>query len=553
MDQMKSAPRKSPAELYFIVGIVILLIANQTYEHFRVLITKGIAFYLNHRASISFSGILIAVFFVFHSLAYLWNRFVIYQSKEAVTGKSESGFLIGKDSESKKDIYLREEFLATHAQIIAGTGEGKTSLLMQMISQGIAKGRGMIIIDGKSDRSTMEQLYAYAVQAGRRSDFMLFSLNRPEASSTFNPFCEGTPEQIAERVFSSFNITHEHYGPLQFSALRTLTALLMRRGERPMPGVLRELLRDQKKIAEWATDLPASSLLEEIRGMLDQKPDKFKENYSGLVTALGHFSDGSTASLYNTRTPELNLMDVIRRNKIVYFQLPTMQFPFLGSVTGKLALQCLQSAISQIQDSGLTPQHLFPVYLDDFNDYLYPGFGSLLNKSRSANVGIVFSHQSLGDLDKVGPDFKDVVINNTKIKVLMRLGGPETAELFSKIIGTRTTEKSTSRRSWRLFGKQKTGDESVRETEEYVVHPNVFKGELTRGQGVVIIPYPNGRLIKKVAFQAPAPVSDLTLPTRNLPEPDLLNDSLYKGRLQLPQPSHGNPSDSSQNHKSLAA
>jgi conjugal transfer pilus assembly protein TraD len=174
----------------------------------------------------------------------------------------------------------------------------------------------------------------------------------------------------------------------------------------------------------------------------------------------------------------------------------------LGQATGKLVLQCLQSAISELQTEGGKLKNLYSVYLDDFNDYIYPGFVSLLNKSRSANVGVVFSHQSLGDLEKVSQDFKQSVLINTNVKIIMRSNDPPTAEHFSQMIGTLAGEKKTSRRSKGFLWDQDTGEQSVRTVEEYVIHPNVFKSGLGLGQGVTIIPHRDGRVVKKIQFQA---------------------------------------------------
>lgn len=78
-------------------------------------------------------------------------------------------------------------------------------------------------------------------------------------------------------------------------------------------------------------------------------------------------------------------------------------------------------------------QGFFSVYLDDFTEYLTPSFVTLLNKSRSANVGIVFAHQALGDLDGLGDGVKNTILTNSNLKVFMRTNEPESAEYFSSI------------------------------------------------------------------------------------------------------------------------
>lgn len=149
----------------------------------------------------------------------------------------------------------------------------------------------------------------------------------------------------------------------------------------------------------------------------------------------------------------------------------------------------------------------FSCILDDFQDYIYEGFGALLNKSRSANVGVVFSHQALGDLDKVSEAFRNVVSTNTNIKVVMRMNDPDTCDHFAKTLGTKTTTKLTQKTQ----DGSATGDGSVREVEEFNFHPNVFKN-LGTGYGIVSIPHRHGMKNLKVKFAMRSELDPVPLP-----------------------------------------
>lgn len=150
----------------------------------------------------------------------------------------------------------------------------------------------------------------------------------------------------------------------------------------------------------------------------------------------------------------------------------------------------------------------FSVILDDFQDYIYEGFGALLNKSRSANVGVVFSHQALGDLDKVSNAFRNIVLTNTNIKIIMRMNDPETCDHFAKTFGTKTITKVTQKTK----DGGVTGDGSVRDVEQFNFHPNVFK-KLGTGCGVMSIPHRDGVKTIRVKFSMheSLPVYDLPL------------------------------------------
>lgn len=137
----------------------------------------------------------------------------------------------------------------------------------------------------------------------------------------------------------------------------------------------------------------------------------------------------------------------------------------------------------------------FSVILDDFQDYIYEGFGALLNKSRSANVGVIFSHQALGDLDKVSNAFRNIVLTNTNIKIIMRMNDPETCDHFAKTFRTKTITKVTQKTK----DGGVTGDGSARDVEQFNFHPNVFK-KLGTGHGVMSIPHRDGVKNIRVKF-----------------------------------------------------
>ncbi|MBK7845665.1 MAG: hypothetical protein IPJ71_18630, partial [Bdellovibrionales bacterium] len=58
---------------------------------------------------------------------------------------------------------------------------------------------------------------------------------------------------------------------------------------------------------------------------------------------------------------------------------------------------------------------------------------------------------------------------------------PDDAEYFASMAGTRNTQKSTVRYKRGLLWDQNTGEKSVRDTEEFVVHPNQIR-QLGQGQ-----------------------------------------------------------------------
>jgi type IV secretory pathway TraG/TraD family ATPase VirD4 len=183
-----------------------------------------------------------------------------------------------------------------------------------------------------------------------------------------------------------------------------------------------------------------------------------------------------------------------------------LKSPILGKAVAKMVLQDVQGAVSERHASESSAHPFFSIYLDDFTEYLTPQFVSLLNKSRSANVGVVFAHQAIGDLEALGPEVKNQIMTNSNLKVFKRTNEPDSAEYFSKIIGTRQTTKITKRQKQKLFGAEVTDDGSIREVEEFIFHPNFFKNKLGVGEAVLVLPHTRGAKSLEIKF---TPRSDL--------------------------------------------
>ena len=355
-------------------------------------------------------------------IAWEYNRRVTALDLRIASGADKPGsLLLGTDKESGNPVFIDEETRTRHTCIRGPTGYGKTSRGIERWAQhDIEQGRGFLIIDGKGDHKLLGQFYAKAKKHGREKDFLVFSLGNPAISNTFNPFYGGDGASITERVFTSFNFTDEYYKGLQYSSFKTIVDLFLDHGVPILPGVVRELLRDRDLLEVWVDKVKSPNIRRDIQLLLQTPKEKYAENHSGIVSQLGKFVQGGSGELFNVSKPILSYKIACHKVKIVYFLFPAMLEPVLSASTGKLVLQCLQNAIATIQNGrALAPERLFSVYMDDFNDFLYPEFVLLLNKSRSANIGVVFSHQSIGDIQKLGPEVAKIFQDSTCSKVFM--------------------------------------------------------------------------------------------------------------------------------------
>ena len=436
---------------------------------------------------------------------YLWFKLVKIRDKniyeKSVTAKVDDSVFCGI-TDDKEEIWVKPSQRAMHTQVIGTTNAGKTeSVILPWAIQDIYAGKGLLLIDGKADNSLIDKLWSYTVLKGRQKDFKLFSLSRREQSFQFNPLLGGTAEEITERVFNAFEFENPYYRSLQYEVMNQVMRIFEASKKVPTFQRLHQAISRPKVMEEMVKTVQDSEVRRWYVGYCQMSPKDREERTSGLLSAIGHFSFGENAKLFNPETNAITIDQALREHQIVYFQLPVLLSPFLGKATGKLVLQSLQAAVSNRH--RLTKgeeKRFFSVFLDDFSEYLYEGFVSILNKSRSANVGIVFAHQALGDITVLGEPVANSILTNANVKVFMRGNDPDSAEYFSKVIGTMTSTKSTERQSKTLLGVNKSGDMSVRDVEEFTIHPNIFKKNLGVGEAIMIVPHGRGAKTVRIKF-----------------------------------------------------
>jgi len=465
-------------------------------------------------------------------LIFLWPKIMAIRNKNIVERKilekTDDSVFCGVTSD-KKDVWIKPNQRSMHTQIVGTTNAGKTeSVILPWAIQDIHAGKGLLLIDGKADNTLLDKLWSYTVLAKRESDFRLVSFSHIEKSHSFNPLVGGSAEEITERVFNSFEFENPYYRSLQYEVMGQVMRIFELSKITPTFQKLHTAISrplELEKMVSTTEDLELKTWVEVYKNLSNSERDT---RTSGLLAAISHFSYGKTATIFNADEHSFTIDEALNKNLIVYFQLPVLLSPFLGKATGKLVLQSLQAGVANRHRSFSDEKNFFSVFLDDFSEYLYPGFTSILNKSRSANVGIVFAHQALGDITALGDSVANTIMTNSNLKIFMRGNDPTSAEYFSKLIGTKAATKYTERGKRSMLSNQRTGDVSVREVEEFVVHPNDFKSGLGVGEAMMVVPHPQGTKTVKIKFHMLDDLPRVALP--NIEKKQIANLSNSEGQ-----------------------
>jgi len=419
---------------------------------------------------------------------------------------------VGSRLSDGKVIKLSDQKRLGQVHIPGATGRGKTeSVILPWMVQDFFRGKSVLLIDGKGDPDLVQRFCREADVFPESAGIFVFDPMNPK-SCTINPLASGSPQQITDRIVSSFQFEDPYYKSVQADAVLTAVSLIHESGSEVTYIGIERALTDMDQLSELVNGSSDERIKVRGRSLIKQKEETRGQNLSGILTQLAPFTTGEIGRLVNgdETTPGRKVISLHRtlvenpnQRTATLILLPTLVYQDVGRALGKMILQELAYCVGMRASKAERTFPFIPVFLDEFSSFAYAGFEQILNKARSSGVALHLSHQSMGDLESVSPQFAKIVNTNSNVKCLLGLNDPDTAEFFARHLGTETTEKFTERVEERegFFSKkeEKTGMKSMRETESYKVHPNILKS-LTSGKGVLHVPTEYGSVTEEIQF-----------------------------------------------------
>lgn len=395
--------------------------------------------------------------------------------------KNNKDAFLGIDKNSGMSVLLSEDMRLRHTQVLGATGYGKTeSVLKSLINNDIQCGRGLFLIDGKGDASLRDQIFMAAQHHGRQNDICYFDYSDPIRGMTYNPLLNGSATEVRDRIIDALDWSEEYYKKCASSALLIALQIFSYRKQKITLEKLVNFLMNPKIFpGEIPTELEAL-----YKDFCDNHAKRLPE-IKGLITDLNNLILSGSGRFLNDETPDIDLFQAIREKRIIIFQVSTLDYGITARSFGRLVVQDLKSVCGMINRQPGFPRNLFSVYIDEFESFAHESFNELLSKARSAGIGITILHQSMGDLEKVGPYFQKQITENTNNKIILRVNDEETVEYFANMAGTKQTTRMTHQVEEDFFSIRKTGMGSRRDVEEFNIHPNIIRS-LKIGEAVIM-------------------------------------------------------------------
>lgn len=403
-----------------------------------------------------------------------------------LTGRADSGIspdrlLLGSDRGGRR-VAVSERELSAHGLILGASGTGKTTTLLGILDQLIARGRPVVVIDMKGSPAFARSLAGSARAAGRP-----FGLWTPDGPGHWNPLQHGNPTELKDKLMATERFTEPHYQRAAERFVQTVLQVLANRDPRgPTLSRVVELM-DPHRLRGALRHLP-SELRERVQDYLGGlTPDQLSA-VRGLQTRLAILTESHIGRYLEPGDgPPIDLRGALAGQQVVLFSLNSSTYGRLAGQLGTLAVQDLVCAAGHrlSEQSGASPVPQGYVAIDEASVLSGDHVLALFARGRESGLGVLAATQELADLDRAAPGFRDQVLGNTAIKLAHRQDVPSSAQTIAQLAGTEPAWEETQRIGGPLLGGLGAGGGTRRRTEQFIVHPNEVK-TLRTGEAVLI-------------------------------------------------------------------
>jgi len=430
---------------------------------------------------------------------------------------AENSVVAGYDAATNEPVLWSDDVRTMQAILCGKSGFGKSTLMSNLILQdarrfveidGQRRHLPIIIFDGKGDEEFADTLIEDLAAIGRLQDVRLLDPSRPELSVRYNALHKGSGETSQEHVnfiFESLGLVHDFFKGHQATYFSDLVRVLDHTGKLYNvydvlvmafdPIILNEQMDTATWCAENEPDVTAQQRLNlqmSVRNLRESLKDTERiTKIQGLLNPLMQFLEDDLSVLTGPYDQLLTLSDVFDQGLILIVTLNASSNERVVPALGRILLKNLQLLVGKryTREGRQRGLPMASIVLDEFKTYAYSTFPRILETARGSNVSILFSVQSIAQLDDIGPGFRDHITAAPNTIMLMQSWDRLSAEYFQNAAPTIKVEQLTETledQGWFETRYAKSGRAQARTVEEPQVTRSEI-GSLPRGQMHMLI------------------------------------------------------------------
>ena len=321
-----------------------------------------------------------------------------------------------------------------HLHIVGQTGSGKSTLMLNLIAQDLAAGRGVALLDPHGDLAEAALGLVPPERAHQLVYFNPADLERPigfNALHHVNPDLRAT---VADGVVAAFkHVWPEFWGPRLEYILLNAVRLLMDAPGSTLLGLLR-LLTDEVYCQRLIAHCRDPVVRAFWTGEYANYDRRFRnESIAPIQNKIGRLL--LSPVLRNILAQPVSTIDIRRTMDEGRILIVNLSKGALGDGTAHLLGALISTAIAHAAlsrtDTVLAHRTPFYFYADEFQAYASDGFALILSEARKYALALTLGHQYLAQLPL---QLRQAVLGNTGSVITFRVGA-EDAPLLASHIG----------------------------------------------------------------------------------------------------------------------
>lgn len=319
-----------------------------------------------------------------------------------------------------KPVTVSTEQRLKHTHIIGATGTGKSTLLLNLITEDIMMGNSLGVLDPHGDLidQVLERIPEHRIQ-----DVVVIDPADSEYPVGFNILSAHSDiekEVLSSDLISVFRRFSTSWGDQMNSVFANAILAIL---ESKTGGTLLDLRRFliEKDFREQFLHSVTDPNV--IYYWLREYPLLKSGSIGPILTRLDTFLRPKPIRTMVAQTKSLDIDHLMNTNSIILMKLSqgligTENSYLLGTF---LVSKIYQAAMAR-QSVHKEERNPFFLYVDEFQNFITPSLSSILSGTRKYGLGLVLAHQDMHQLTKYDSELTSSLVSNAGTRICFRLG-----------------------------------------------------------------------------------------------------------------------------------
>ena len=327
---------------------------------------------------------------------------------------------------SRRHFGIKGQDRLSHMYILGKTGTGKSTLLLTMIKQDIAAGRGCAVLDPHGD--LVDELYRWVVQVGAEPHVTYVNVPDEEQPYGYNPIRRVAPHLrplLASGMLEVFKkLWKEAWGVRMEHIFRNVLLTLLDLPRSDLSDIQRILVDKQ-----FLMDAQKHITNPHVKKFWQMEFTKYSQRYRADAIAPiqnkigGFLAHPTLCQVLLHPKQNLSLRSLMDNRQALLVNLAKGRLGEDASHRlGGLLMTSLGLAAFSRADIAQSLRVPFYLYADEFQNFTTLSLVNMTSELRKYRLGLILTHQYLLQLD---PDIRSAVLGNAGTLLSFRIGAQD--------------------------------------------------------------------------------------------------------------------------------